>query len=61
MVMVQLTEGLVNITDMSNFYFHHDGERNFEPEYSVQQSAAHFYGESKNLFSISRRIISVIS
>lgn len=47
--MVHFTPGLVNITDMRNFYPEPHGDRSLEPEYGVQGSTAHFYGESKNL------------
>jgi len=43
---VQLTNGPVNITDMTNFY---PEDRLVQPAFSVQQSTAHLYGDSKNI------------
>jgi len=47
-VTTRLAHGLVNITDMRSFYPDSHGDRNLEPEYSIQQSTAHLYGDSKN-------------
>lgn len=52
--MAHFTPGLVNITDMRNFYPEPHGDRSLEPEYGVQQSTAHFYGESKNLLNVEK-------
>ena len=42
---VHLTNGPVNITDMTDFY---PNDQRVQPEVSVQQSTAHLYGDSKN-------------
>ena len=44
--MVQYTYGVVNITDMTNFY---PESRDVQPAWSEQQSTAHLYGDSKDL------------
>ncbi|PUU73179.1 hypothetical protein B9Z19DRAFT_1164498 [Tuber borchii] len=48
--MVHFTHGLVNITDMRNFYPDSHRDKGIEPEYSVQQSMAHFYGDMATNF-----------
>ncbi|CAZ80702.1 unnamed protein product [Tuber melanosporum] len=47
---VQLTNGLVNITDMRSIFpaFHMD--TSVEPDYGVQQSTAHLYGDMATFF-----------
>ncbi|KAG0641331.1 hypothetical protein HOY80DRAFT_742887 [Tuber brumale] len=47
---VQLTNGLVNITDMTYIYPAFHGDRSVEPDYSVQQSTAHLYGDMATHF-----------
>ncbi|PUU80857.1 hypothetical protein B9Z19DRAFT_1169797 [Tuber borchii] len=44
---IQFTAGPVNITDMTNFY---PGDRSVQPQFSVQQSTAHLYGDIATYF-----------